>query len=243
MHDYWLSKASVAIARMIYNGGTRKNMEIPRVYLDTNILKASATALRRYVPKERKVYLGPNNPEATVYDIGIVNPSASLMGEIKTEAELLPTLAEFGKQGTVRYFIHTETVFESWGLPKMRGNTTGRFYGAPIESAASPVQYSRVMIGYYTQDPKEMQFDFLSGLNYKRFNELQRMTGAYQGPGKLDQNQLLDAFNIWCAEHNGCDFFLTLDFKLIRVVESSHKQTIRLVKPSKLLKHLEELSR
>jgi hypothetical protein len=125
----------------------------------------------------------------------------------------------------------------------MRGNTTGRFYGTPIESAVSPVQYSRVMIGYYNQDPKKMQFDFLSGLKHIRFNELQRMTGAYQGPGKLHQNQLLDAFHIWCAEHNVCDFFLTLDFKLIRVVSSSRNRTIRLVKPSELLKHLEELSR
>jgi hypothetical protein len=197
----------------------------------------SSSVWRRYC------YLGANIPEVQAYDIGLVNPNASLTGEIKTEAELLPTLAEFGKQGTVRYFIHTETEFESWGLPKMLGNTAGKFYGAPIASAASPAQYSRVMIGYYTQDPKEMQFDFLSGLNYKRFNELQRMTGAYQGPGKLHQNQLLDAFNIWCAEHNDCDFFLTLDFKLIRVVASSHKQTIRLVKPSELLKYLEELSR
>ena len=152
MHDYWLSKASVAIARMIYNGGTRKNMEIPRVYLATTVLKFSATALLRLVPKKRKLYLGANIPEVQAYDIGIVNPNASLTGEIKAEAELLPTLAELGKQGTVRYFIHTETEFESWGLPKMLGNTTGRFYGAPIESAASPVQYRRVMIGYYTQD-------------------------------------------------------------------------------------------
>ena len=219
MHDYWLSKASVAIARMIYNGGTRKNMEIPRVYLATTVLKFSATALLRLVPKKRKLYLGANIPEVQAYDIGIVNPNASLTGEIKAEAELLPTLAELGKQGTVRYFIHTETEFESWGLPKMLGNTTGRFYGAPIESAASPVQYRRVMIGYYTQDPKELQFDFLSGLNYKRFKELQRITGTYQGPGKLHQNQLLDAFHIWCTEHNGCDFFLTLDFNLIRVVK------------------------
>ena len=120
----------------------------------------------------------------------------------------------------------------------MLGNTTGRFYGAPIESAVSPVQYSRVMIGPLHSNPKEMQFDFFSGLKHRRFNELQRMTGAYQGPGKLNQNQLLDAFHIWCAEHNGCGFFLTLDFALIKVVSGSRNRTIRLVKPSELLKHL-----
>ena len=216
-------------------------MEIPRVYLDTTVLKFSATALKRLLPRKQMLYWGGNVHEVTVHDLSTVNPNESLTGEIKAEAELLPTLAEFGKQGTVRYFIHTETEFESWGLPKMMGNTTGRFYGAPIEGAESPVQYSRVMIGYYTQDPKEMQFDFLSDLKHRRFNELQRMTGAYQGPEKLNRNQLLDAFHIWCAEHNGCDFFLTLDFKLIKVVSHSHKPTIKLVRPSELLIHLGQI--
>jgi hypothetical protein len=210
----------------------RENMNIPRVYLDTTILKASATALRRYVPKA-KVYLGPDIPEAQVYDIGIVNPNKSLTGEMKAEAALLPTLADLGKQGAVRYCIQTETEFESWGLPKMMGNATGRFYGAPIEDAASPIEYSRAFIDGY-KDPGEMQFRFISSLKHPRFHELQRMTGAYQGPGKLHRNQLLDAFHIWCAEHNGCDFFLTLDFALIRRVKSSRQHTVRLAKPSDL---------
>jgi hypothetical protein len=152
-------------------GGTRENMKIPRVYLDTTILKASATALRRYVPKEQKGYLGPNNPEVTVYGIGIVNPNKSLTGEIQAEAALLPTLAEVGKQGAVRYCIHTETVFESWGLPKMMGNITGPFYGAPIEDAACPIEYSRAFIDGY-KAPGEMQFRFISSLKHKRFDEI-----------------------------------------------------------------------
>jgi len=217
-------------------------METPRVYLDTTILKAAATALRRLVPRKGRLYLGENVPEVQAYDIGTVNPNESLKGEIKAEAELLPKLAAFGTQGAARYFIGTETLFESWGLPKMLGNTTGLFYRAPIAIAESPVQYSRVMIGGY-QDPTKMQFEFLSGLKHKRFNELQKMAGAYQGPGNIKRNSLLDAFHIWCAEHNGCDFFLTLDFTLMKVVAHSRKQTIRLVKPSELLKHLEELNR
>jgi hypothetical protein len=45
-------------------------METPRVYLDTTILKASTTALKRYMPRE-KVYLGENIPEVQVYDTGL----------------------------------------------------------------------------------------------------------------------------------------------------------------------------
>jgi hypothetical protein len=215
-------------------------MEAPKVYIDTNILKSSATSLRRLVPRKQMLLLKGNVLEATVHDIGEVNPNLALTGEMKTEAELLPQLAELGKQGTVRFIIHTETEFESWNLPKMRGNRTGRFYGAPIESAKSPVQYNRMMIGY-NQDPKDMQVEFLSGLKHKRFSELQKVTGAYKDSGKLVPNQLLDAFHIWCAEHNGCDFFLTLDFKLInRVGSNSDKPTLKLVRVSELLKYLRD---
>ena len=113
---------------------------------------------------------------------------------------------------------------------------TGKFYGAPVEQVEAPVKYGRVIIGG-NQDAKEMQFNFLSRLNHKRFTELQKLTGAYQGPGKLNRNQLLDAFHIWCAEHNECEFFLTLDFKLIRIVTNnrSYNSTVKLVRPSELL--------
>jgi hypothetical protein len=212
-------------------------MEIPRVFLDTTILKASTTALRRLLPRKQRLDWGGEVHEITVYDLGTINPNESLTGEIKAEAALLPTLAELGKQGTVRYCLHMETEFESWGLPKMLGNTTGRFYGAPIESAGSPIRYSRAMFTGYN-DPREMQFDFISSLNHERFDEIQKITGAYQGHGKLNRNQLLDAFHIWCAEYNDCSFFLTLDFKLIKVASYRLERTIKLVRPSELLRHL-----
>ena len=54
----------------------------------------------------------------------------------------------------------------------------------------------------------QAQFKFLRSLNDERFRELQAITGAYQGEGKINRNQLLDAFHLWCAEGNGCDLFL-----------------------------------
>ena len=154
---------------------------------------------------------------------------------MKDEAELLPTLAGLGKEGEIKYCIQIETLFESWGIPNM-DSTTGNFYGAPVEHVEAPVKYGRVLIGG-NQDAKKMQFDFLSGLNHKRFTELQKLTGAYQGPGKLNRNQLLDAFHMWCAEHNECKYFLTLDFKLIRMVANSRTciPKVELVRPSELL--------
>jgi hypothetical protein len=76
----------------------------------------------------------------------------------------------------------------------------------------------------------------LRKLEHKRFRDLQRITGAYQGEGKPNRNQLLDAFHLWCAEHNGSDFFLSLDFKLAKIIERSiSKPMVAVVRPSQLL--------
>jgi hypothetical protein len=129
-----------------------------------------------------------------------------------------------------------ETIFESWGLPKM-GSATGGFYRAPYEMVDAPIKYYRVLIGMGI-DSKEMQIKFLSGIKNKRFIELQKMTGAYQGKHEINRSQLLDAFHIWCAEHNKCDFFLTLDFKLLKVIRKNMKTEpiVHVVRPSELLK-------
>jgi len=84
-----------------------------------------------------------------------------------------------------------------------------------------------------------MQFRFLSSLKNKKFIELQKLTGADQGTGKLNRNQLLDAFHLWCAEYNGCDYFLTFDFKLMRVVGKQKGRFLgEVVKPSELISQI-----
>jgi hypothetical protein len=210
-----------------------------KVYLDTNIYKFSATQLPRLRPRQQTITWGDIVQEVTVHDFIEVDPNDKIQNqELKNEAELLPKLAELGEKGAVRYFIQIEALLESWGIPNM-DSRTGKFYGAPVEQVEAPVKYGRVILGG-NQDAKEMQFNFLSGLNHKRFIELQKVTGAYQGPGKLNRNQLLDAFHIWCAEHNECEFFLTLDFKLIRIVTNnrSYNSTVKLVRPSELLNNI-----
>lgn len=215
-------------------------MELPEVYLDTNVFKFSATQLPRLKPRVQTINWGDIEQDVTVHDFVEVNPNEGISNpELSAEAEVLPKLAELGKKGFVRYLIQAETLFESWGIPNL-DSKSGPFYGAPIEHVEAPVQYERVMIGGH-QDPKEMQFDFLSRLRNKRFKQLQKITGAYQGPGKLNRNQLLDAFHIWCAEHNDCEFFLTLDFRLIKVVDTggADRVEVNLVRPSELIKQLE----
>jgi hypothetical protein len=68
---------------------------------------------------------------------------------------------------------------------------------------------------------------------------LQKLTGAYQGPGRLNRNQLLDAFHLWCAEYNHCDYFLTLDFNLSKIANKQKRRfPTEIVKPSELIERI-----
>jgi hypothetical protein len=210
----------------------------PKVYVDTTVLKFSATQLRRLHPKTQQVNWGSQDHQMTVYGFVHVNPNDSIVNpELKAEAALLPSLAKAGKTGVVNYVIQDETLFESWGIPKMNSET-GKFYDAPCENVEAPIKYSRALVGAGF-DARDTQFRFLSSINSKRFLELQKMTGAYQGPGKLNRKQLLDAFYLWCAEHNDCDYFLTLDFKLIKVLRKQKSRLLcEVVRPSELMNRI-----
>jgi hypothetical protein len=110
-------------------------------------------------------------------------------------------------------------------------STTGNLFRDHLEIVSPPVKYGRILFGGI--DYKRAQFNFLLSLKHKRFLELQRITGAYQGKGKFDRNQLLDAFHLWCAEHNSCDFFLSLDFKQAKIIEKAKsKLPVPVVRPS-----------
>jgi hypothetical protein len=210
----------------------------PKVYIDTSVLKFSATQLPRLRPKKQKINWGGQDYQLTIHDYVRVNPNDSINNlELKAEVELLLPLAKAGKAGLVDYVIQIETLFESLGLPKM-DSETGKFYDAPCKDVEAPIKYSRIIVGYGF-NAKETQFKFLSSIKNKRFLELQKMTGAYQGPSTLNQNQLLDAFYLWCAEHNKCDYFLTLDFKLIKVLRKQKGNLLsEIVKPSELMKRI-----
>lgn len=215
-------------------------MNIPKVYIDANVYKFSATKLRRFIPREKNLGISEQMKNGIIYEIGNVNPNDSIENpELKREADLLPLLAEAGKERRVSFCVHWETILEVWGLPKMLGSGKS-FYGAPIEIVEAPIIYQRISLDG-VHDAQDMQYKFLCELKNKRFLKLQKVTGAYQGQNQPNRNQLLDAFAIWCAEHNNCDFLLTLDFKLIKIVSINPRTPIKvkLIKPSALIKRLD----
>jgi hypothetical protein len=205
------------------------------VYLDTNIFKFSATRLLRFYPREVSLAWGGKLQSSIVHDLVTVNPNDRISDpDLRREVELLPKVAALATGGIVEFVINVETLMEVWGLPDL-DSETGRFYGAPYKGVDAPVEYGRIMFDCGTHY-KDLQLEFLLSLKHERFNKLQRITGAYQGANKTNKRQLLDAFHLWCAEHNNCDFFLSLDFTLARVVEKSKsKPAVPIVRPSELL--------
>ncbi|MBI5047711.1 MAG: hypothetical protein HZB54_01995 [Deltaproteobacteria bacterium] len=209
-----------------------------RVYIDTNVFKFSATKLLRLRPRKQLLNWGGRTHEATVHDFIYTNPNEKIENlHLKAEADLLPILAELGKKGDLKFIINIETMFESWGIPNM-DSKTGKFYNAPYEIVDAPTKYRRMLLGF-GMDPIGNQFNFLASIKDKRFLELQKMTGAYQGKAKINRNQLLDAFHLWCAEYNRCEYFLTLDFKLIKMLKNNGKISVKPVKPSELLQEID----
>lgn len=85
------------------------------------------------------------------------------------------------------------------------------------------------------------QVEFLRSLHHTRFLELQKACGAHQGV-TIAENELIDAFHVWCAEEAGATDFLTCDFKLIRVANQTKRfrPKVNLVTPSRLLELIEE---
>jgi hypothetical protein len=106
-----------------------------KVFIDTNIVKFSATKQLRLIPvnKPTRNWYG----KKTGYQfstVGYVNPNERLQdgSKIKKEAALLPDVADLAKSNRIELLESMEMVVESMGLPNI-GSSSGRFYNAPIK--------------------------------------------------------------------------------------------------------------
>jgi hypothetical protein len=208
-----------------------------KVMLDTSVLKFAATKLERLI----RVNKPTRNEQGEItgfmfYEPGYINRNERITNpELRREAELLPEIADLAKSGRLELLQEQECMYESWGVKNM-DSATGLFYDAPITEAESPFSYGRILVGDGMK-PRDRAKDFFSRIEHERFRTLGKITGAYQGKHSHNLNQLRDAFYIWSAEHNKCEYLLTMDFKLIRIIErdKKHDVKVKLVKPSRLL--------
>jgi hypothetical protein len=125
--------------------------------------------------------LGGTKSEITVHNFRFVNPNEGIQNnpELRAEAASVEEVADHVKAGRLLAVSHFETIFEAWGLPKM-DSAQGKFYGASVGEVEAPVKCDRLLFSAGL-DSGEMQHSFLSRIRHRRFLELQKATGAYQG--------------------------------------------------------------
>jgi hypothetical protein len=209
------------------------------VYVDTNVLKFSAHHHAVYRGKPQNIKWGPIEESVTVYELVETDELSSWKSaEQRNQGRTLRLIADASRCEKLRLLMNSETQIESWGLPGLH-SAEGVFFGAEIVDAPAPFQFSRVIASVH-RNMKNLQFDFLKTIQHKRFLELQKITGAFQGERGTNRNQLLDAFHLWCAEYNSCHYFLTMDLKLAKAVENSKRSFgVPIVTPIQLADELE----
>jgi len=210
-----------------------RSPDLPIIFLDTSALKfASERLIRgRVVPATAK--WGGHEVRINVTQFVERYPNSKVDVKLAAEIRKLPFIAHLARVGRIRLTTHFETLWEFFGLPKT-DDPRGRFYGAPIERAPDPFIYGRVVAGG-TAKSVDHQFEFLRFVRHPRYDQLKTAVGASVASGRY-RNQLLDAFHLLCAEAAQADYFLTLDFKLMRHV-AGHRRwppSVQLVRPSSL---------
>ena len=188
------------------------NEPVARVFLDTNVLKASRDTDLVLMPREKKIQWGPVETKVVVHDMVYENQNAKYR-ERNNETTYLDTLhdrlvARLAFDKHLELLVSNEVIFESWGLPRV-----GSFFGAPITIVDSPIPHAGLVIDGSGTD---YLYRSLKQIDHPRFTQLQKVSAAYRNESsKRHRNQLLDAFHLWTAESCGADYFLTHESKLI----------------------------
>lgn len=211
---------------------------VATVFIDTNILKFSAVKKHVFQPRIATVNWGGSDFEMEYFERHTANDLLRIKHDVqRRDAIALPMLAYAGISDWIKFYYHREVLLESSGLPRMR-SASGSFFGCTIHKVPDPhTPRSRIISGG-EKKLREHTSHFLNGLEDRRFIELTRATGAYQGTSQtLNLNQGLDAYHIWCAENAKINYFLTMDYKLKKMVEKSRIDTsVRVVTPTELIK-------
>lgn len=204
-----------------------------KVFIDTCVVRYSQkpyTELRKF---REEVMFNGKMQEIDICRPVEMNPLRKL-SDPKHKNTYLEALAcsqieEFAKDGIVSLVWGIETFMETvLNSPFREQRPTIIPY---IEAIESPVQYSRSM------DPA-IVLDFFRGISDPTFEKWQKALGVVEG-SKREQNQLMDAFHLWTAEHHNCECFVTADFKMIKSISSSKINTsMQIFKPTELIEFI-----
>lgn len=188
-----------------------------KVYLDTNVVRHSATAYRT-----QDIYFGGakvGEPLLRRGSIEIIQKPIARDPNLRQQIEVLRDLAVRLKELGAELVMDRENFVEIRRAGKFRKEY---FYGSEIKFSDRSPQFRTLMSAprWMNSSPTNFFHNFLDGLQHKRFVQIAKQVGAFQGTYK-NYNQLADAYFLWCAELNNADYFLTLDFNLQKYVHKA----------------------
>jgi hypothetical protein len=205
-----------------------------KIFIDTCVVRFSQEERRQWLKQKEPVNLFGKLQEVEIVRGHVDSPQDKIdndkqLRDAKASVEIAKLLATKQVQGVWQF----ETLFE-WGRTKKMGISAPSI-NQYMEVADPPCHYTRVLF-----DPdQDVQFNFLRNLNQERYVDWKKACGVVKG-SKKELNQLMDAWNLWSAEHNECDFFLTVDYKLIRSVNSRNiESNLELITPTEFINRME----
>lgn len=209
-----------------------------RIYVDANVIQHSDVDRAYWLPEDRRLDWGEMTIESRTYPRYEVVDKRWSMGdfELRRELVVLELLAQFDSVAGIRFLQQFETELEA----NYRLGASPPLFGAAIIPAADPIPYARSVLGFGARP----QLEFVQSINHPRFRYFQKLAGVQPGMSEGRRRaQMLDAWHLWCAERNECGFFLTMDFKLVRMLSGTggpksddQPQTpVRAVTPSQMM--------
>jgi len=213
-----------------------------RVFVDTSIVRFSETERQHWIVENQSVQWGPTTVASPVHQPVSEFPLEKLNHEQSQKAYrdalLIPKIDDLAKDGLISLCWHKETQWEY-----LRKRTVGSAKPSIIDrigNANCQIYYGRLITSPFKNEDE--QLSFLQRLNHSEFEKWKKIVGGAKLGAPGERSQLMDAWNLWSADHNHCDYFLTMDYKLIKSVASrKHSSTLRLVSPSIFLAEFQTL--
>jgi len=206
-----------------------------RIFVDTSIVRFADRERELWLKQKSTVRWGPTTQKIEIIVPHTERPLEKLNtgehAQAYADARLIERVEELAKAKLIVLCWHLETHLEY-----IRHRPLG--ISAPpildlIEPAHCPIYYGRMLVSPF--DHEDKQLEFLRGLQHPEFEKWKALVGARPGT-KRERNQLMDAWHLWSGDHNHCDYFLTMDYRLIESVRARKcTSPMRIVAPTQFL--------
>jgi hypothetical protein len=207
-----------------------------RAFLDTNVVRNSQHTRTVWYEETQSITWGDREFEVPLLTSRETKPIEKFRGQdgnriAYRDAKNIRYIEILAKLRLIKLFWDFELHWEFISGRKMNKGTPSIV--KYLEKGHSPIFYGRTVVSAFSSE--DHQFEFLKSLKHPRYDEWKKAANVVADTRK-EKNQLLDAFSLWTAEHNWCDYFVTMDYDLIDSVAKSSIQTdLRLLRPTQLI--------